>query len=134
MAESLQLTSTAIAVPADPPLPHSVVSETTSSTLRREEWMLEPNMSPTPPEPSSRLLEPGRHTEDSLTEDYGESNNNTRTVAGGVDFFSSLGKERKKRPAPKLEQVRLIVYYRWRIALINTVVSKESAIESSMSC
>ena len=34
---------------------------------------------------------------ESLTEDYGEPAQNTRTMGGGVDFFSSLGTERKKK-------------------------------------
>ena len=42
-----------------------------------------------------RRLEVG---EESLTEDYGEPVQNLRTMGGGVDFFSSLGTEKKRKP------------------------------------
>lgn len=32
-----------------------------------------------------------------LTEDYGDNAGDKRTLGGGVDFFSSLGTERKKK-------------------------------------
>lgn len=69
--------------------------------------MLEPPMTPTPPSPSSRTVDRDQQMEESLTEDYGEPSENVRTTAGGVDFFSSLGTERKKKPPPKVvEEVR----------------------------
>lgn len=37
-------------------------------------------------------------SEQSLTEDYGDSSGGARTMGGGVDFFSSLGIERQKKP------------------------------------
>ena len=37
---------------------------------------------------------------ESLTEDYGEQANGSRTLGGGIDFFSSLGKERERKPKP----------------------------------
>jgi len=40
-------------------------------------------------------------TNDSFTEDYGEPSGDSRTTSGGVDFFSSLGTERKKNPKPE---------------------------------
>ena len=36
--------------------------------------------------------------EESLTEDYGEQPRDVRTSTGGVDFFTSLGTERQKKP------------------------------------
>lgn len=36
--------------------------------------------------------------DDSFTEDYGETSQNQRTLGGGVDFFSSLGTDIKKKP------------------------------------
>jgi len=38
--------------------------------------------------------------DESFVEDYGEPSTSARTVSGGVDFFSSLGTERKKPPRP----------------------------------
>ena len=38
--------------------------------------------------------------DESFTEDYGELFGGSRTLGGGVDFFSSLGTERKKAPRP----------------------------------
>ena len=35
---------------------------------------------------------------ESLTEDYGEQPRDVRTSTGGVDFFTSLGTERQKKP------------------------------------
>jgi len=37
---------------------------------------------------------------ESFTEDYGELSGGSRKLGGGVDFFSSLGTERKKAPRP----------------------------------
>lgn len=36
--------------------------------------------------------------DESMTEDYGEPSGQARTATGGVDFFSSLGTERQKKP------------------------------------
>ena len=44
-------------------------------------------------------------TNDSFTEDYGELSKDSRTTSGGVDFFSSLGTERKKVSKPILDKV-----------------------------
>ena len=51
--------------------------------------------------------------DDSYMDGYGEPSGDARTLGGGVDFFSSLGKERTKtRPdKPDPEKVmRLILY------------------------
>ena len=37
---------------------------------------------------------------ESLTEGYGEQSAGARALGGGVDFFSSLGKERERKPKP----------------------------------
>lgn len=47
--------------------------------------------------PSAQGLLTGDET---FTEDYGESTSSQRTSTGGVDFFSSLGTERKRPPRP----------------------------------
>ena len=101
-AESLKLTSRATTQPGDPPLPPSMATET---TLKRDEWMLEPPRTPPIPTPTSRAAQRSMEGDESLTEDYGEPSTAARTTAGGVDFFSSLGTERKKKPPPKLEEV-----------------------------
>ncbi|KAJ7857614.1 CwfJ C-terminus 1-domain-containing protein-like protein [Mycena olivaceomarginata] len=72
--ESLKLTSTVTVYGRD------------GSTLKRDDWMLLP---PSEPPPSG---------DDSYTEDYGETSQNQRTLGGGVDFFSSLGTDIKKKP------------------------------------
>ncbi|KAI0086588.1 CwfJ C-terminus 1-domain-containing protein-like protein [Irpex rosettiformis] len=93
-ADSLKLTSRATVLPDDPPLPKPVAAET---TLKRDDWMLEPTTAAAVPSsiPRKRALP----LEDkSLTEDYGEQPHDSRTVVGGVDFFSSLGTERQKKP------------------------------------
>lgn len=50
--------------------------------------------------------------QESYTEDYGEAPSNSRTGAGGVDFFSSLGTEKKKAPRPdKPDPEKVCVHY-----------------------
>ncbi len=39
---------------------------------------------------------------ESLTEGYGERSTGARALGGGIDFFSSLGKERERKPKPDL--------------------------------
>ena len=105
-AESLELTSTAGAGSLIA-LPHAVNTE---SVLKRDEWMIMPTSAPAMPadvqyQPKSyeRPLTPP--TNDSFTEDYGELSRDSRTTSGGVDFFSSLGTERKKISKPLLDKV-----------------------------
>ena len=109
-AESLELTSTAGAGSLVP-LPHAINTE---SVLKRDEWMLMPTSAPAMPadvqyQPKSHERLPALPTEDSFTEDYGELSRDSRTTSGGVDFFSSLGTERKKnsKPKPNLDKVFL---------------------------
>lgn len=70
--------------------------------------MLMPNSAVTVP--SRRPQAPG---EESFTEDYGDTLQNARDAMGGVDFFSSLGTEvKKKRPLldrPEATLVRIHV-------------------------
>ncbi|KDQ62188.1 hypothetical protein JAAARDRAFT_30088 [Jaapia argillacea MUCL 33604] len=95
MEESLKLTSRSTVGPSDPPLPPSHATET---RLSRDEWMLMPAGVPTGSTVSSG---PRLHmNDDSLTEDYGDAPQNERRLDGGIDFFSNMGTERKKKPPP----------------------------------
>ena len=96
-AESLKLTSHAQSRPDDPSPPRAVVTE---SSLTRDDWMLEPSTSSAAPLTMSRLQLDGG--DESLTDGYGEPSASSRTLEGGVDFFSSLGKEKERKPKPDL--------------------------------
>ncbi|KAI0801739.1 CwfJ C-terminus 1-domain-containing protein-like protein [Irpex lacteus] len=107
-ADSLKLTSRATVAPEDPPLPKPVVAE---SSLKRDDWMLEPPITPAVSSsiPQKRSL---ALADESLTEDYGDPVRDARTATGGVDFFSSLGTERQKKPKvdptePKISHMEL---------------------------
>lgn len=63
--------------------------------------MLEPAAASSPM-PQTRAVIP---EDESLTEDYGEPSSNARSDTGGVDFFSSLGTERHKKPKVDLAEV-----------------------------
>lgn len=52
-----------------------------------------------PPVMSRPQLEGG---DEALTDGYGEPSTSSRTLGGGIDFFSSLGKEREKKPKADL--------------------------------
>ncbi|PFH53394.1 hypothetical protein AMATHDRAFT_84030 [Amanita thiersii Skay4041] len=77
---SLKITSTAVdrysTIPAQ-------------AKLKRDEWMLVPSSSP--------FISSNDGNHQSLTEDYGEPSTSSRNLPGGVDFFSSLGTEHRKR-------------------------------------
>ncbi|KAJ3512300.1 hypothetical protein NLJ89_g3592 [Agrocybe chaxingu] len=97
-AESLKITSSAEDINSTR-LPSSTNTE---SILKRDEWMLlEPS---TPVVPSDTRPQGSRdiltNDEDSYVDGYGEPQTSSRTLGGGVDFFSSLGTERKKPPRP----------------------------------
>jgi hypothetical protein len=99
----LKLTSTALAGPADPPPPQNTITET---PLKRDEWMLAPAVAPVLP-----LQGPLEVEDTPMTEDYGDPSEGKRTLGGGVDFFSSLGTEVKKKPRPAKpnpDQVRFV--------------------------
>ncbi|EGN98039.1 hypothetical protein SERLA73DRAFT_123438 [Serpula lacrymans var. lacrymans S7.3] len=92
-AGSLEIISHAAPSKSDPDLPPSLSVET---PLKRDEWMLSPATERLAA-PSSSNLQAGLPTGDeSLTESYGDSSHGSRTLGGGVDFFSGLGTERKK--------------------------------------
>ncbi|KAF9049559.1 hypothetical protein BDZ89DRAFT_1242473 [Hymenopellis radicata] len=83
-AESLKLKSSAEAGPS--------TAAATEPKLKRDDWMMLPLSSST-----SRVQ---ALDDESLTEDYGESSDGRRNLSGGVDFFSNMGTERKKKPTP----------------------------------
>lgn len=87
-AESLKLRASAEDGPSLEDLPQS---ESTESKLKRDDWMLELLKG------GDRGLSRLAQNEDALTEDYGEPSTSARTMSGGVDFFSSLGTEHKRR-------------------------------------
>lgn len=66
--------------------------------------MLE-HTAPTIPETPQAPSRPRVVEEEPMTEDYGDAAEDKRSLGGGVDFFSSLGTERKKkqpdRPDPE---------------------------------
>ncbi|KAL0576052.1 Pre-mRNA-splicing factor cwf19 [Marasmius crinis-equi] len=97
-ADSLKLTSRATNDSAVPELP----SRPTESIVKRDDWMLPPGASSSsdvgrrvPPSIPQIPIE-----DDSLTEGYGETSRGARTLGGDVDFFSSMGTERQKKPRP----------------------------------
>ncbi|KAI0036473.1 CwfJ C-terminus 1-domain-containing protein-like protein [Vararia minispora EC-137] len=95
-AESLKLTSCAYEKSDDPPALPSLPPE---PSLKRDEWMLEPSIG----EVSSSTSRPNLRlsaNEESMIENYGDATVNLRTLGGSVDFFSSLGSEKVRRPPP----------------------------------
>ncbi|KAJ8080393.1 Pre-mRNA-splicing factor cwf19 [Marasmius tenuissimus] len=98
-ADSLTLTSRATQE-SGVSLPPSLSTET---SLKRDDWMLPPGASsssdPADRAPSSALPRIPME-DDSLTEGYGETSKGSRTLGGDVDFFSSMGTERQKKPRP----------------------------------
>ncbi len=40
--------------------------------------------------------------DESLTDNYSEPSTSARNLVGGIDFFSSLGKEKERKPKPDL--------------------------------
>ncbi|EAU85946.1 complexed with Cdc5 protein Cwf19 [Coprinopsis cinerea okayama7 len=93
-AESLEIVSTADERAAQAELPPTTTVE---SKLKRDDWMLAPPSILTVPSDGPSSL----RSQQSLTEDYGEPSSGARNMSGGVNFFSSLGTEhRKKNPKP----------------------------------
>lgn len=91
------MTSRARPVSDDPPPPKAVATE---SSLKRDDWMLETPVGSAASPVISRP--PPDAADESLTEGYGEPSIGARTLGGGIDFFSSLGKERERKPKPDL--------------------------------
>jgi len=106
--ESLKIRSTAEEKQSDPSLPPTTRSE---SKLQRDEWMLLPPSIPDVPAPTSAPKRPNVDFDESLTDSYGEPSSNTRNAGGGVDFFSSLGTDHKKKQPekPNPDKVRFIL-------------------------
>ncbi|KAI9462196.1 CwfJ C-terminus 1-domain-containing protein-like protein [Boletus coccyginus] len=91
-ADSLNVTSHAQATEGDPILPPTTSTET---KVQRDEWML------LSPSSSSRLIAQQFPTGDeSYTDGYAEPSVSERALGGAVDFFSSLGTEKKRKPQP----------------------------------
>ncbi|KXN88124.1 Pre-mRNA-splicing factor cwf19 [Leucoagaricus sp. SymC.cos] len=97
-AESLKITSAAEERASDPNLPPFTKSGT---KLERDEWMLLPPSILSVPSSTSASKRLAANNDKSLTEGYGEPSSNARTMGGGVDFFSSLGTEHKKKKPEK---------------------------------
>lgn len=71
--------------------------------------MLEPSSSSSAPVHSKAT---DTSAEISMTEDYGEPSDGQRTLSGGVDFFSTLGSEVKKKPGPeKPDPTKVCIHY-----------------------
>ena len=94
-AESLKLSSHAYDKPDDSLLPPSLSTE---SSIKRDDWMLEPQLRATTSADKHQVDITG--SDEALTEGYGDPSQNTRTLGGSVDFFSTLGSERLKKPQP----------------------------------
>ena len=104
-AESLRLRASAVDGPSLEDRPQS---ELTEPRPKRDDWMLEL------PKGGDRGLS-RLSQNDSLTEDYGEPSTGARSTSGGVDFFSSLGTEHKRRKPhsdrPDPDKARHSTYY-----------------------
>ncbi|WWD16329.1 hypothetical protein CI109_100755 [Kwoniella shandongensis] len=84
--------------PSNPKADLPYQTATGSNARERDSWMLEPTegSSSTVPEPSRDIP----HTAESgsgLTDGYGEEQLSNRNLGGGMDFFSSMGTERKRK-------------------------------------
>ncbi|KAK0439782.1 CwfJ C-terminus 1-domain-containing protein-like protein [Armillaria borealis] len=93
--ESLKLTSSATAGSSSSTFQPLIPTE---STLKRDDWMLEEPAAQASRPSSSRIQ---LQDDENFTEDYGEASGSRRALGGGVDFFSTLGTDvRKKNPHP----------------------------------
>jgi hypothetical protein len=94
--------------PAEAALPDSTASG--SQPRERDSWMLEPTISAPPVisnpfternTPKSAGLPSGRsqpiEMSNDMTDGYGEEESSNRTLNGGVDFFSALGSEHRRK-------------------------------------
>ncbi|KAF8073627.1 CwfJ C-terminus 1-domain-containing protein-like protein [Lyophyllum atratum] len=94
-AESLLLTSKAVTDPSGVKLPPNLSTET---PIKRDEWMMLPAAAPAIPPEARREIE---LNDVSMTDNYGEPSNSSRSLGGSVDFFSSLGTDIKRKPRPE---------------------------------
>ena len=60
--------------------------------------MLAPETLPIVPDDDPSLSKSLHIEDENMTDGYGETDLNKRNLGGGVDFFSSLGTERTKKP------------------------------------
>ncbi|KAK7682399.1 hypothetical protein QCA50_014604 [Cerrena zonata] len=95
-AESLKLTSRAVTNASDPPLPTSTIVETKP---KRDDWMLDPTVTPTIPDFKSRL--PVGTPDGDMSMDTSPDNAPSGAVLNTPDFFSSLGTELRPKPPLK---------------------------------
>ena len=89
-ALSLPLTSN----PSNPP-PKAALPKATAAGVKeadRAAWMLDPTERSSVTVPAER-----DHPPSDLTDGYGGEERGARTLGGGVDFFSDLGTERKRK-------------------------------------
>lgn len=91
--------------------------------------MLMPPSTPVVPEGVSRMPEA---EDEAMNEDYGEPSQNARNMSGNVDFFSSLGTERKKKLQPdRPDPDKACLYIVCSTArYLTSTCSLESAIEN----
>jgi hypothetical protein len=94
----------------------------------RDEWMLAPSTKPTALEDEHSRTSAARSKlptgDESLTEDYGESTASGRTLGKDIDFFSSMGTERKRKMPPEKPAVSFYCFiisccadYKYRTSL-----------------
>lgn len=69
--------------------------------------MLDASTKPTSTDEVSRSV--GNIRSETMTDGYGEDTSSGRTLGGDVDFFSSLGTERKRGKAPEEKLVRALI-------------------------
>ncbi|KAF8237164.1 hypothetical protein L208DRAFT_1421678 [Tricholoma matsutake] len=91
-AESLKLTSSAIPGPSAPEQPPILSTQT---PLKRDDWMSLPPTTPSLPDDIRKHI---KVTDESMTDDYGDASGGQRTLGGGIDFFSNLGTDVKRKP------------------------------------
>lgn len=77
--------------------------------------MLAPQSAPTIPRDTPGTSKLPVLDDESYTDDYGDTTDGKRTLGGGVDFFSSLGTEHKKKDPkankPDPDKVRHVLPY-----------------------
>jgi hypothetical protein len=68
-----------------------------------------------PPTAPSLPVDTRKHiqvTDESMTDDYGEASGGQHTLDGGIDFFSSLGTDVKRKPRPEQPDPDRVSYSR----------------------
>lgn len=72
--------------------------------------LLLPSDAPVPSSSSRPLVQQFPTGDDSYTDGYAESSVSGRTLGGAVDFFSSLGTEKKRKPRPDKPDPDKVLY------------------------